>query len=203
MSQIKVLSLDIGGVFFLGKADDAFFARWAAQMSLDPQKLQQLLWYGPDIEQANIGQITAEAYFERTAKRLDTTAENVRRIIEDAFFSPRNDELIAYIRKIKAQVRVIALTNNWSFANAMLEKNGMADLFELVVNSAEVGVKKPYPEIYRIMLEQAKVAAHEVLFVDDTLENIEVAQELGIRSIHFQSTEQTIVELDQRLSEMD
>ncbi len=47
------------------------------------------------------------------------------------------------------------------------------------------------------MLDQLNVAAIEVVFVDDTLENIEAARALSIYSIHFQSTEQAISELSQ------
>jgi putative hydrolase of the HAD superfamily len=189
------LALDIGGVFFLGKADTAFFERWAKQATLDLQTLRQLLWYGPDIEQANIGEISAETYFERTALRLNTNVETIRAVIEDAYVGAVNEDLIAYTRQLKTRVRITALTNNWSFGRALMDRHGITDLFEMVINSAEVGVKKPHAGIYQIMLERLKVPASEVIFVDDTLENIEAAQALGIGTIHYQSTEQTITEL--------
>lgn len=193
--RYPTLALDIGGVFFLGKADAAFFARWAERTKLDFQLLRQLLWYGPDIEQANIGEISAETYFERAALRLNTKAETIRAMIEDAYAGTLNEELIAYTRQLKTRVRITALTNNWSFGRALMERHGIADLFEIVINSAEVGVKKPHVGIYQLMLEKLKVPAREVIFVDDTLENIQAAQALDLRTIHFQSTEQTIAEL--------
>ena len=194
--MIPILVLDIGGVFFLDKTNRAFFSRWAKQTSLDPLKLENLLWFGPDIEQANIGEITAEVYFQRTAKRLGTAPSIIRAIIEDAFCGKLNNDLVIFVRQLKLkQVRVAALTNNWSFGRELIERQGITDLFDLIITSAEEGVKKPHIGIYQIMLDRLKVEANEVIFVDDTLENIETAQKLGIRSIWFQSTAKTISEL--------
>jgi putative hydrolase of the HAD superfamily len=197
--KFHTLSLDIGGVFFLSKTDNAFFERWAKQADLDVQRLKQLLWFGPDIEQANIGGISAETYFERTAVRLNSDVEIVRAMVEEAFASELNDEFVTYIRQLKTQIRITALTNNWSFGRYLLNRHGILDLFEVIISSAEVGVKKPNAGIYQIMLDQLNVDANRVIFVDDTLENVETAQALGIRTVHFQSTTQTISELSQLL----
>jgi putative hydrolase of the HAD superfamily len=195
--KFHTLALDIGGVFWLGKADNDFFERWSQQANLDFDTLKQSLWFGPDIEMANIGAITAETYFERTATRLKIGADTVRAMIEEAFVGQVNDELASYIRPLKRRVRVTALTNSWSFARHLLERHGILDLFEVIVSSAEVGVKKPNPGIFQAMLDQLDGTAAGVIFVDDTLENIEAAQTFGIHCIHFQSTNQTISELSQ------
>jgi putative hydrolase of the HAD superfamily len=198
-SKLHTLSLDIGGVVYFGKVDQAFFARWAGRANLDAVKLRELLWFGPDVEHANIGEISAEVYFERAAVRLGTDRDTVRDIIQDAYAGELNQDLVHYVRQIKKHVRVTALTNNWSFVHDHIKHHGIEDLFEVIISSAEMGVKKPNPHIYRIMLAQLKVTASEVVFIDDTLENIEVAQSLGIPCIHFKSTDQMISELDQLL----
>ena len=84
-AQFHTLALDIGGVFFLGKAGGDFFERWSAHTPMDAPTLRRQLWFGPDIEQANIGEISAETYFARTATRLNLDDDLVRAIIEDAF----------------------------------------------------------------------------------------------------------------------
>ena len=58
-------------------------------------------------------------------------------------------------------------------------------LFDTVVISYEVQLAKPEPEIYRVTLSRLGVPASEALFVDDRLENIETARELGLRTLHF------------------
>ena len=61
----------------------------------------------------------------------------------------------------------------------------LAALFDAQVISFEVGLAKPEPEIYRVALEQLRAAPASTLFVDDRLENIETARELGIQTAHF------------------
>jgi putative hydrolase of the HAD superfamily len=61
----------------------------------------------------------------------------------------------------------------------------LAALFDAQVISFEVGLAKPEPEIYRVALAQLGAAPASTLFVDDRLENIETARELGIETVHF------------------
>jgi putative hydrolase of the HAD superfamily len=58
-------------------------------------------------------------------------------------------------------------------------------LFDAVVISYEVQLAKPEPEIYRVTLSRLGVPAGAALFVDDRLENIEAARELGLQTLHF------------------
>jgi putative hydrolase of the HAD superfamily len=69
------------------------------------------------------------------------------------------------------------------------------EIFELVVDSGFVGVRKPDPAIYAIVLEQLGVAASETLFVDDIDVNCAAARELGMTAVQFHDTEQAIAEI--------
>jgi 2-haloacid dehalogenase len=71
-------------------------------------------------------------------------------------------------------------------------------LFEYILVSAEVGLVKPDPAIYRLMLEKVGRPASECLFIDDSLKNVEAARQLGFDTIHFQSPEQLEMELQSR-----
>jgi len=82
--------------------------------------------------------------------------------------------------------------SNWSaetFPHAR-KKHDFFDLLDDMVISGEVGHVKPYPEIFQIMLDRIGRPAHECLFIDDVLANIEQAQRMGFETIHFQSPEQ-------------
>jgi putative hydrolase of the HAD superfamily len=201
VTPIRVAVFDIGDVLFIGHPQTAFFARWARHIGIAPGRLRELLWYGPDIEEANVGAITAEEYCRRCAARLGSDEARVRAIIEDAFSGERlNEELATYIWALRPRIQVVALTNNWSFGRTLIERRGITGLFDLIVSSAEEGVKKPHSRIYEIMLERLGIIPEEAVFVDDSAENIEAARALGIHSIQFCSTEQTILELDVLLS---
>ncbi len=195
--RVRAVIFDIGGVIFTGPRWEDFRARWVERLGIAPDWFDAHLWYGPDIEAANIGQLRAEDYYRRCAQRLGCDVAEVRIMIEEVFLGERlNDELVRYIRGLKPRVRVAALTNTWSFGRDLIARRGISDLFDLVVSSAEEGVKKPYPRIYEITCEQLGVAPAEAVFVDDTAENVEAAQALGMRGILFRSTGQIITELE-------
>jgi putative hydrolase of the HAD superfamily len=58
-------------------------------------------------------------------------------------------------------------------------------LFDAVVISYEVQLAKPEPEIYRVTLDRLGVEPAAALFVDDRLENIDTARELGLQTLQF------------------
>ncbi|MCB0545929.1 MAG: HAD-IA family hydrolase, partial [Saprospiraceae bacterium] len=67
--------------------------------------------------------------------------------------------------------------------------------FEGIVVSGDEKTRKPFPEMYRILLDRYEVSPSEAVFIDDSLKNVEAAEALGIRSIHFQGAGQLRSEL--------
>jgi putative hydrolase of the HAD superfamily len=114
-----------------------------------------------------------------------------------------NEPMIALMRRVKdLGHRMALLTNNvreWEpLWRSMLPVD---EIFELVVDSAFVGMRKPEPEIYQLTLERLGdgIVAAECLFVDDVEVNIEAARELGMRAVHFRDNEQAIPEIEAAL----
>jgi epoxide hydrolase-like predicted phosphatase len=115
-----------------------------------------------------------------------------------------NEPMVELMRELKGRgLRMALLTNNvreWEpLWRSML---AVDEIFELVVDSAFVGMRKPEPEIYELTLERLGdgIAADDCLFVDDVLVNVEAARELGMPAVHFQSNEQAIPEIRAALS---
>jgi putative hydrolase of the HAD superfamily len=116
----------------------------------------------------------------------------------------RNDPMIEYLRSLAARgLRMALLTNNvreWEpqWRSKLPE---IDEIFELVVDSAYVGMRKPEPEIYRLTLERlgGGVTFEECVFVDDMEVNCEAARSLGMRAVHFMDTDQAIAELERAL----
>ena len=115
-----------------------------------------------------------------------------------------NEPMVELMRELKGRgLRMALLTNNvreWEpLWRSML---AVDEIFELVVDSAFVGMRKPEPEIYELTLERLGdgITADDCLFVDDVLVNVEAARELGMRAVHFQSNEQAIPEIRAALS---
>ena len=116
-----------------------------------------------------------------------------------------NQEMIEFIRDLRGRgLRAALLTNNvreWEpLWRAKLPE--LDELFELVVDSAFVGLRKPDPEIYMLTLEGlGGVRADECVFVDDLEPNCEAAQALGMAAVRFVTAEQAIPEIESALGE--
>ena len=72
-------------------------------------------------------------------------------------------------------------------------------IFEVVVDSAFVGTRKPERRIYELTLERLGVSADAALLIDDLELNCDAARELGIDAIWFRSNDQAIAEIEARL----
>jgi|SRR5664280_486700 len=91
---------------------------------------------------------------------------------------------------LKSKFRLFGLTN-WS-AEAfpvIYPKYEFFKVFEGIVVSGEVKVIKPGKEIYQLLLNKYGLLANESLFIDDSLKNIETANELGFNTIHINGTQ--------------
>lgn len=109
-----------------------------------------------------------------------------------------NEELFAFMRELHGRgYRMAMLTNNvreWEpLWRAMLP---IDEIFELVVDSAFVGMRKPDPAIYRLLLDRIGLPAEATLFVDDLQVNCEAARALGMHAVQFETTEQTIAGIE-------
>lgn len=69
------------------------------------------------------------------------------------------------------------------------------ELFEVVVDSAFVGTRKPEPEIYAITLERLGLAAEACIFVDDLVVNVQAAREAGMHGIVYRDNPRVLAEL--------
>jgi putative hydrolase of the HAD superfamily len=113
-----------------------------------------------------------------------------------------NELLFDYYRGLRDRgLRMAMLTNNvreWeSLWRSMLP---IDDVFETVVDSAFVGMRKPEPEIYALTLERLGLPAEACVFVDDLEVNVDAARSLGMAGIVHRDTAATMAELDELLA---
>ena len=112
-----------------------------------------------------------------------------------------NDAMIGFLGELRDRgYRLAMLTNNvreWEARwRAMLPVD---ELFELVVDSAFVGLRKPDPAIYRLTCDRLGVGPEACLFVDDVEVNCEAAADLGMTAVLYRSSEQAIAEMREAL----
>lgn len=98
-------------------------------------------------------------------------------------------EALALVRELHGSYTLGLLTNNVAEA-ATWRAQLPADLFDVVIDSSAVGLRKPDPRIYELLVAELGRPATEVVFVDDFVENLPPAAELGIHVIGFENVSQ-------------
>jgi putative hydrolase of the HAD superfamily len=147
------------------------------------------------------GRLTEADFLQRIAGELEPELGHrpeMHRFSEIYFDALEpNPPMIELMRELKGRgLRMALLTNNvreWEpLWRAMVP---IDELFELVVDSAFVGCRKPEREIYEIMLERLGVATDACLFIDDVEVNCEAARELGMTAVQFRDNQQAMAEI--------
>jgi putative hydrolase of the HAD superfamily len=113
-----------------------------------------------------------------------------------------NERMIEFVRSLRVErgMRSALLTNNvreWEAKwRSMLPQ--IDEIFEVIVDSAFVGMRKPDPRIYSLTVERlgGGVSASDCVFIDDIEVNCQAARELGMAAVQFHSTEQAIAEVE-------
>jgi putative hydrolase of the HAD superfamily len=147
------------------------------------------------------GELTEALFLERIADELEPELGHrpeMHRFSEIYFEAMEpNPPMIELMRELKGRgLRMALLTNNVREWEPLWRSMVPIDeLFEVVVDSAFVGCRKPDPEIYEIALERLGLGGDQCLFVDDVEGNCEAARELGMTAVHFRANEQAIEEI--------
>jgi 2-haloacid dehalogenase len=98
-------------------------------------------------------------------------------------------ETVELFRELKdaGRHRLLALTN-WSGETfpVALERYEFLQWFEGIVVSGDEMTRKPFPDIYQILLDRYEVAPGEAVFIDDAIKNVHGAEAVGIKGLHFQ-----------------
>ncbi len=96
-----------------------------------------------------------------------------------------------------AGVRTALISNSWGVHR--YPHDLFSEIFDGVVISAEVGMRKPAPEMYLLGARYAGVAPERSVFVDDLPHNLAPAKELGMATVHHTDSATTIAELERIL----
>jgi putative hydrolase of the HAD superfamily len=144
------------------------------------------------------GKLTEAEFIGRLEAELGRKMGSFR----DTYFSHlhRNEPMIRYMRELKGRgLRMALLTNNvreWE-PQWRAKLPDIDEIFELVVDSAFVGMRKPERGIYELTLERLDgIPARDCLFVDDIAANCEAAAEVGMRAVRFGDNDQAIADIE-------
>jgi putative hydrolase of the HAD superfamily len=111
-------------------------------------------------------------------------------------------EMVEALKRVKARFKTGCITNNLP-ANAIGSASGRSlyiaevmVLFDHVIESAKIGLRKPDPRIYRMMAEALGVDPAACIYLDDLGINLKPAREMGMTTIKVVNAAQAIAELE-------
>ena len=90
---------------------------------------------------------------------------------------------VGLVRRLRTRYKLSVLSNADVSLRGRLEREGIGEIFDDVVISAEVGMAKPDPAIFRLALDRLGLAPAECVFVDDWDQNVEAARAIGMRGL--------------------
>lgn len=136
------------------------------------------------------------------AESLALGAEVRGRDVLPLLASDLRPEMVEALRRIKSVFKTGCITNNLP-ANAIGSAGGrtlyiaeVMVLFDHVIESAKIGLRKPDPEIYRMMVEALAVDPKRCIYLDDLGVNLKPAREMGMTTIKVLNAKQALGELE-------
>lgn len=196
--RLKAVIFDFGGVLVRTRSQH-LRAAWEQRLGLAPGGAEELIFGGERGRAVQHGRITDEAHWQWLGQHLGLSAADLAALRGDFFAEDvLDEELLAYVDQLRAAGYHLGLLSNvgdngrWIFGAA---KYDILAHFDSATLSAEEGVMKPDPRIFKIALARAGAQPSEAVFVDDFVRNVEGARAVGMSGIHFRTTEQTLAEL--------
>ncbi|MEO0506930.1 MAG: HAD family phosphatase [Bacteroidota bacterium] len=154
------------------------------------------------------GIISSEAFLGTTQQRFPKASRSDLITAWNAILLDFPEARLEFLEQLAAekQYRLFLLSNTNEIHIDHVKKvmgpekfGRFQNAFEVFYLSYEMGMRKPDAEIFQFVLDQNKLQPEETLFVDDTLENIVSAQQLGVQTWHLQVGQEDFLELKSHL----
>lgn len=186
--MIRALIFDCFGVLYRDNIDMLF--------DLVPLDKQQAIH--DVIHACDHGFITRSEYFDAIADLSGKTSDEIREL--DRQQHSRNEQLVAYVKELKASYKIGLLSN---IGNETMDRlfpaEERAQLFDAFILSSEVGISKPSREIFELTARELGTKPEECIMIDDLMKNVDGAHVAGMKAILFTSNRQFQLDLQTML----
>lgn len=203
MSELKALVVDFGGVLTtpLQEAMQRFSDDLGIEMS-DLVRVALAAYSGQEDDLVvgfETGRISEEEFSRAFAQRLgEATGKEIDHngIVDRIFGTLEAEEEMfeAVLAARRAGLKTALLSNSWGLS--LYPYDRFPEMFDVVVISGEVGMRKPDPEIFTLTVERLGVPAGSCVFVDDHPGHLHAAAAAGMRTVLHRTPGQTIAQLE-------
>jgi epoxide hydrolase-like predicted phosphatase len=195
----SALLVDFGGVLTTSVWDS--FAAFCRDKGLAEDTVLRMFREDPEalaeLRELETGRISEDEFERRFAERLGL--DDATDLIDSMFRGMKPFEpMVAAVRAARANgVQTGLVSNSWSTSH--YDRDMLAQLFDVAVISAEVGLHKPQPEIYLLASQRLGVEPARCVFVDDLRENCAGAEAVGMTAILHRDATATVARLEELL----
>lgn len=200
--MVSAVLFDFGGVLLSSPFES--FAAYERRSGLPEGFVRSVNATNPDdnawarLERSEVDLTTFVAEFEAEAAALGHEVDG--HAVLACLFGELRPAMVTALRRCHEHFATALCTNNfltgtpeWSSGGSFAE---LVDLFDVVVESSQVGVRKPEPRFYEIVLERLGVPADEAVFLDDLGVNLKPARAMGMTTIKVEDPDVAIAELE-------
>lgn len=195
-TPIACVFVDIGGVLLTDGWDHRARKRAATTFKLKWAEMEDRHHLMFDTYEE--GKLTLEEYLDRVVfyqQRAFTRAQFRRFMFAQSEPYPEMIELVTRL-KVRHRLKVVVVSNEARELNAYRICKFRLDRFvDFFVSSCFVHVRKPDAEIFRLALDMVQVPARQVLYIDNTPMFVQIAKDIGIRSVLHTSYKTTCAQL--------
>jgi HAD superfamily hydrolase (TIGR01662 family) len=188
--QVEKLAQDLEGAGFPARAEHFHQAERAGK-----KKLDEILW--PQIREGCVprtsNHVFWEFYLHALMELLEVPAETrtaalervIARFRDTRTWSKVQPDTVPTLKKLRSAGYYLAvISNSDGTVTGELQRAGLDEYLEFVIDSSVVGVEKPHPEIFEMALERAGIAPEEAIYVGDTYPtDVGGAELAGLRGI--------------------
>lgn len=199
-SVIKAIVFDVGGVLALGKNSTVSKGKLIPSgVHLDiAKKLKISLDQYMDAIDTNYalaleGKISKEKVEEIFSRNLKVSKEKLEKIYIWAYrrHFKQNKQLFKQAKILKKLgYKIAILSDQWYLSEKALMPKKNYSYFDEIIVSCDVGMRKPNPRIYKLLIKKMKLVPSEIIFIDNQLWNINPAKKIGMQTILFKNNKQ-------------
>lgn len=186
--SFRAVIFDVGGVL-LHRSEFSPHRKWEIRLGLSPGQLAYHVLSSSIAQRAMIGDATPDDVWNIVAEQFQLLPTDMLAIREEFRLGYTWDiDLLSLCKTIHLRYRTAVLSDAWIDTRNAYQSHINPELFDVIVYSAEEGIKKPDSEIFLRTLARLEVAASEAVYIDDRRENVDAAQILGIKGIIYTNT---------------
>ena len=197
--MIRAVMFDFGGV--ISSSPFEAFAHLEAERGLPHDFIRTVNATSPDTNawaKLERGEVDVEAFGSLWAAEARALGHELNgRLVLQRLAGEIRPQMVAAVRACGEHHKTACLTNNFTRAEAVLsvEVAAVYALFDAVLESRVLGVRKPDPRFYELACEALGVEPDECVFLDDLGVNLKPARTLGMHTIKVTDPDRAISEL--------